>query len=98
MYYISNKPLTIPVKQKVWQDYDALDNYAVLHGYLCPENTPTSLCGWIATMGDSCHNPETMLKEANEKLVNAQRIHKDAVIGLCQTGNFSVGFTIYIRD
>jgi hypothetical protein len=95
---ISKEKLTIPVNVKVWQNYTALDNYAVKLGYLCPENTPTSLTGWIATMGDSCYDPQRMLEEANDKLETAQHLHKGAIIGLCQTGNFSVGYTIYIKD
>ena len=99
MKQISKTPLTIPVQIKVWQNYDALDNYAKKLGYSVPENCPTSLTGWIATMGDEIYDPKTMLAEANQKLLNVQQIHKkDAIIGLCQTGNFSVGYTIYVKD
>lgn len=98
MKQISNEPLTIPVKVKVWRDYNALDKYVEKLGYTVKHNTPTSLCGWIATMGDSCHDPQRMINEANEKLETAQQLHKGAIIGLCQTGNFSVGYTIYVRD
>ena len=97
MKQISKEALSIPVKVKVWQNYDALDKYAAKLGYIVPNNN-TSLCGWIATIGDDFHDPVSMIKDANSKLECAKALHKEAIIGLCQTGNFSVGYTIYVKD
>jgi len=86
------------IKQKVWEDYDLLDQLARKFGYETPEpdNNP-DYCGWIATLGDKYHDPIKMLKEAMDKLRKAKTKHKDAIMGFCQTGHFSVGYTIYVK-
>lgn len=89
------------ITQKVFTDYDELDALAEAHGYHSPtpeQNTNESLSGWVATMGDESHNPISMLREAMQKLRDAQAKHGDAIMGFCQTGAFSIGFTIYIRE
>jgi len=85
------------ITQKVFTDYDELDALAKTHGYTDKGNI-SEYCGWIATMGDSCHNPISMLREAIQKLRDAQKKHGDAIMGFCQNGNFSVGFTVYIKE
>ncbi len=92
----SSEPLTIPIKLKVHQDYDSLDALAKKNGYETKGNDP-SYCGWVATMGDDYHNPSEMVKEMNDKLEAAKAQGLNAVIGLNQTGNFSVGYTIYTK-
>jgi hypothetical protein len=103
------------ITQKIFTDYDELDALAKAFGYNSPtpeQNTNDSLSGWIATMGDSMHNPIRMLRDAMQKLRNVKyeeicdksgkiiktkSTHIDAVMGFCQTGNFSIGYTIYIK-
>jgi len=96
MVRLSENKLTIPCHVKVHRDYDALDAYAKKLGYDNHGNDST-FCGWIATMGSGINDPEYMMNQANDKLENAQRLFDKAVIGLCQTGNFSVGYTIYTK-
>jgi hypothetical protein len=96
MKNFGEKPLTIPCTLKVHSNYDRLDKLAEKLGFNNHGND-SSFCGWITTMGDSIHNPQTMMQEANEKLLNAQKNYTRAMIGLCQTGNFSVGYTIYTK-
>jgi hypothetical protein len=88
------------ITQKVFTDYDELDALAKANGYQSPtpeQNVNESRCGWIATMGDESHNPISMLREAMQKLRDAQKKHGDAIMGFCQTGNFSISYTIYIK-
>lgn len=85
-----------PIPNRVLEDYDDLDNLAKSRGYYATKDP--KLCGWIATMSDSCHNSEKMLEEANEKLEAAKSMKKDVIIGFAQTGNFSVGYTIYVKQ
>jgi len=87
------------IKQKVWQNYNLLDEFAKKFGYDTPkpDHNP-DYCGWVATMGDKYHNPTEMLKEAMDKFSKAKTRHKDAIMGFCQTGRFSVGYTIYVKD
>jgi len=97
------EPITVnadtKIKQRVWLDYDLLDSFAKKFGYRTPEpdNNP-DYCGWVATLGDKYHNPTEMLREAMQKFNWAKNKHKNAIMGFCQTGHFSVGYTIYVRD
>lgn len=84
------------ITQKVFTDYDELDALAKAHGYADKGNS-SEYCGWFATMGDEFHNPISMLREAMQKLRYAQKKYGDAIMGFCQTGNFSVSYTIYVR-
>jgi hypothetical protein len=89
------------ITQKVFTDYDELDALAKAFGYDSPtpeQNVNESRCGWIATMGDESHNPTSMLREAMQKFTAIQLRYGDSIMGFCQTGNFSIGFTIYVRD
>lgn len=95
--YFTNKQVSIPVKLKIHTDYDKLDAMAEKLGFENHGNDK-DYCGWIATMGDEFHNPKLMLEGANQKLLNAQRNFKEAIIGFCQTGNFSVGYSIYTKN
>jgi hypothetical protein len=97
MQNFSIKPLTIPCTLKVHSDYDKLDKLAEKRGFINHKND-SRFCGWIATMGDGMYDPKRMIQEANEKLLNAQKSYTYAMIGLCQTGNFSVGYTIYTKS
>jgi len=84
------------ITQKIFTDYDELDALAKTHGYIDKGNT-SEYCGWIATMGDEFHNPISMLREAMQKLRDTQKKHGDAIMGFCQTGNFSIGYTVYTK-
>jgi hypothetical protein len=96
MVRLSTDKLKIPCTLRVHTDYDGLDKYAKKLGYQDHGNDK-DFCGWIATMGDESHDPRRMIEEANEKLLLTQKHFDKAVIGLCQTGNFSVGYTIYTK-
>jgi len=87
-----NFPLSVPVKTPVNQDYDAMDRTAIKRGY-----SGVYSSGWIATMGVSSHDPKRMLEEFNRKGEAATREGIPWIAGFCQTGHFSVGYTIYVK-
>jgi len=103
-------PIEPPIKCKVYQDYDKLDNVAVkaeyksieprddIHiettGHVGMQNASLH-CGWIATMGDNGHNPIDQIKMLNEKVKTCIENGESVKVGFCQTGNFSIGYSIY---
>lgn len=54
-------------------------------------------CGWIATMGDSSVSTEDQLTLLNRKVEVIAKGY-DFIVGFAQTGNFSVGYSIYVRE
>lgn len=90
-------PLTEPIKQIVFRDYDALDKMALDCGYISKGND-NAFSGWVPTMGDSTHSTEGALRELNEKIEDAQTKGLSVIVGFCQTGNFSIGYSLYIKE
>lgn len=76
----------------VHQDYEALDRAMLKAEYQIDE----SLSGWIATM--PLEMAEAQAEELNKKLEEVVRSGKIFCIGFNQTGNFAVGYTIYIKE
>lgn len=92
MKTFSTEPLGIPCTVKVHTDYDALDAKAEKQGYENHGNDP-DFCGWM-----KIDDPDYQMREANRKLTEAQKKFGKAVIALCMTGHFSVGYTIYTKN
>jgi len=87
------------LKVRVWQDYDALDAHAKAHGFKTPTpDADPEYTGWIATLGDESHNPKKMIGSLNGKLERCKERGEVVTVGFCQTGNFSVGYTIYKQE
>ena len=93
--------------------YDYLDDMARKRGYLSIEpgvdeiinfpgvavgmgNAPLH-SGWIATIGDESHNVEGMINLLNKKIEVLVTRKQKFIVGFCQTGHFSVGYSIYIK-
>ncbi len=106
-------PIGPPIKIKIFQDYDKLDNSAVKVSYVPTESheditIDTNGCvgmqnsrlhsGWIATMGDSSHSPEDQIELLNEKVKRCIESNEKVKVGFCQTGHFSIGYTIYKKN
>ena len=53
--------------------------------------------GWIAIMGDRYTNPQNQIKALNQKIDLCKGKGEDIIIGFCRTGNFSVGYSIYVK-
>jgi len=86
---------TATIKAHVFQNYDALDALALKAGYSDHGNDPR-YCGWIPMMGDSSHSVEGSIQSLNDDVEAAKETY-DIIVGFCQTGNFSVGWTIYTK-
>ena len=98
---------------RVWDDYDALDKFAAKMGYrfIEPRNDEwfegdglrvgmqnwSLHSGWIATMGDSAHVVGDMITLLNRKVQRIRERGVGLMVGFCQTGHFSVGYTIYVK-
>jgi len=94
-------------------NYDTLDNLAEQKGYYpieseSDEKIETSgligmqnsklHCGWIATIGDPNRiNCMHQIELLNKKIVECKSKGEEILIGFCQTGKFSVGYTIYVK-
>lgn len=97
----------------VFTDYDKLDALALKKGYkptkcaldetvehsgLIGAQNSNLHCGWIATMGDKNHiSIEDQIKHLNRKIESCKSKNEQILIGFCQTGNFSIGYTIYVK-
>ena len=98
---------------RVWEDYNALDHLAAKMGYrfIEPHNDEwfdedglrvgmqnwSLHSGWIATIGDSGHVAQDMITLLNRKVQRIKERGVGLLVGFCQTGNFSVGYTIYVK-
>ena len=98
---------------KAWEDYNALDNLAARMGYRFIEPLNDEWfnedglrvgmqnshlhSGWIATNGDSYHVVEHMITLLNRKVQRIKNTGVGLLVGFCQTGHFSVGYTIYVN-
>jgi len=111
--FLTSKDTFPPVHCNVFQDYDRLDALAKKRGYHSIERrnddkiatrSGTGLqnehlhSGWIATMGDSGTDPKAMTELLKDKIKEAETRGETIIIGFCQTGWFSVGYTLYVKD
>ena len=102
-----------PINARVHQDYDKLDALAAKRGYQAIEPrgdediaTPGNVgmqnsnlhCGWIATMGDPGHQVDKMIECLNGKVKQCLERGEEVLVGFCQTGWFSVGYSIYVKE
>ena len=57
-------------------------------------------CGWIATVDDGIRvQHKQQVQQLNEKMQFCkQQKGEDIIVGFCQTGHFSVGYTIYRKQ
>ena len=54
--------------------------------------------GWIATMGDGgLHSVKDMIELLNRKVAKLKEQKKCFLVGFCRTGNFTVGYSIYVK-
>lgn len=103
----------IPIKAKVFRDYDKLDALALKKGYkpikcaldetvehrgLIGAQNSCLHSGWIATMGDRNRiSIDDQIKHLNSKIESCKSKGEQILIGFCQTGNFSIGYTVYVK-
>ncbi len=106
-------PIKPPIQVRIFRDYNKLDRLANKRGYLQVEPSldskpdlniyPVGLqqsslhSGWIATWGDNSHNPGKQIELLNEKIQTCIENKENVIIGFCQTGNFSIGYSIYVK-
>ena len=105
-------PIKTPIQVKVFQDYDKLDIQANKKGYTAIEPdidqkvyTEGSVglqqanlhCGWIAIISDSRHKAEDQISLLNKKIGQCIELEEKIIIGFCQTGHFSIGYSIYVK-
>lgn len=95
------------------ENYDTLDELAKDKGYFPVELTEDTKIetegavgmqnthlhsGWIATVNDGCRlSIDSQVKLLNKKIVQCKAQDEDIIVGFCQTGKFSVGYTIYVK-
>ncbi len=106
-------PIEPPIKVKIFQDYNKLDRDMVKVGYSPTEPREDTTIdtngyvgiqnsrlhsGWIATMGDSSHHVEDQIRLLNEKVKICIEMKEKVKVGFCQTGHFSIGYTIYVKN
>jgi hypothetical protein len=101
-----------PVECHVFEDYDRLDALAKKRGYNSVERgnddqidygigvgaQNSSLhSGWVATMSDSIVNVDSQVRLLKDKIAECLKRKETVIIGFCRTGNFSVGYSIYVK-
>lgn len=107
-------PINVKVFSKYGKnDYDKLDNLAEEKGYLPVSPAidekvePQGLiglgnsnlhCGWIATFDDYDVKAEQQIEHMNRKIKICKTRGENIIIGFCQTGKFSIGYSIYVKD
>jgi hypothetical protein len=101
-----------PINCKVFENYDHLDLLANKRGFFAVEryddteietiglvgydNTKLH-SGWVATMDDNRIKALDQLKTLKAKISKCLEQNEDIIIGFCQTGLFSIGYSIYRR-
>ena len=106
-------PIEPPIRAKIFQDYDKLDRDIAKVGYIPTEphedtTIDTNGCvgmqnsrlhsGWIATMGDDSHHVKDQIRLLNEKVKMCIENGEKVKVGFCQTGHFSIGYSIYKKS
>jgi hypothetical protein len=99
-----------PILCKVFSDYDRLDLLAEKRGYSSVEQSNdvrietiglvglqnTSLhSGWVAIVDDYNIKAQDQVETLKAKISKCLELKEKIIIGFCQTGNFSVGYSIY---
>lgn len=111
--FITSKDAFPPITCHVFDNYDKLDKLAVIRGYHAVEcgnddrigtvgavgmQNSNLHSGWVATMGDSTVSVDAQLQLLRDKIKECETRGETVIIGFAQTGNFSVGYSIYIKD
>ena len=101
-----------PIKCRVFTNYDHLDALAAKRGYIAVEcgnddkiRTRSAVglqnsslhAGWIATMDDSTVKVQNQVELLKDKISECLKQKEAIIIGFCQTGHFSVGYSIYVK-
>jgi len=111
---VENFPINVKVFSKYdVEDYDTLDNLAREKGYLPispavdEEIEPQGLIGlgnshlhsgWIATFDDYDVKAQQQIEHLNRKIDLCKTKGEKILIGFCQTGKFSIGYSIYVKE
>lgn len=93
-------------------DYDKLDTLASKRGYfpieLTTDSTINPVCfsglqnshlhnGWIATVDDYDIKANSQIETLKLKIKECLNRKEKIIIGFCQTGHFSIGYSIYVK-
>jgi hypothetical protein len=102
-----------PINAKVFENYDRLDQLAKNRGYFPVEQSTddkfetiglvglqnSSLhSGWVATADDYNIKALDQCQTLKAKITECLRRKEVIIIGFCQTGWFSVGYSIYRKE
>ena len=103
-----------PVKCRVFTNYDQLDALAAKRGYESVEcgnddrigsgsgvglQNGSLHSGWIASIGDGERVNVLKQVELLKAKISECLSRKEAIIiGFCQTGHFSVGYSLYVKN
>jgi hypothetical protein len=102
-----------PINCRVFENYDHLDALAEKRGYHAVENENQAIswginaiglqnnalhAGWIATFDDSNVKAQSQVALLKEKIIECISRNESIIIGFCRTGNFSVGYSIYVKN
>jgi len=63
----------------------------------CGLQNNTLHSGWIATMSDGKHKQKDQIETLRKKLQICKDRGKEVIVGFCQTGHFSIGYSIYVK-
>jgi len=111
---VESFPINVKVFSKYSEEnYDTLDNLAEEQGYFATNpasdekvdfNGLVGLqnfklhCGWIATIDDYNVKSMEQVRLLNTKIGICKSKGEQIIIGFCQTGKFSIGYTIYVKQ
>jgi hypothetical protein len=114
--FIETETVTVPVRTRVFEDYDKLDALAKKRGYHSVDqgmdknihdlDVPVGLVGlqnnclhsgWVATMDDHDVKAKDQITLLNLKMAKCRELGEKIIVGFCQTGNFSIGYSIYVK-
>lgn len=111
--FLTPKDKFPPITCRVFQDYDKLDAIAEARGYKAVEpefdekyeakvgsgsGNGSLHCGWIATVGDTNISVNAQVDLLKAKIARCVELKENVIIGFCQTGNFSISYSIYVRS
>jgi hypothetical protein len=110
--FLTSKDTFPPVLCHVFQDYDHLDRLAEKRGYSAVEQSKDDRIatigyvglqnshlhsGWVATVDNSTIKALDQLETLKAKVSECLKRKETVIIGFCQTGHFSVGYSIYVK-
>ena len=102
-----------PIKCRVFENYGKLDALAEKRGYKAIEcgnddkiethglvgfQNSSLHCGWVATIDDYNVKALEQVELLKAKIKECLNRKEDIIVGFCQTGHFSIGYSIYRRQ